>query len=94
MALYHFPLPFIEVRSIDFVSNRSIAVDYLGVGAGRTEETAVAMGVVMALVRAARNSVSIASGIAGAGTLSLLSAFTAALSGAFLFARPAIVQSS
>ena len=49
MALYHCPLPSLEVRFINFVSNISIAVEYLGVGTGRTTETAVATTVVMTM---------------------------------------------
>ena len=47
MALYHCPLPSLVVSSIDFVSNGSIAVEYLGVGAGCTAETVVATAVVI-----------------------------------------------
>ena len=92
VALYHFPLPSLEVRSIEFLSNGSIAVDYLGVGTGRTVETAVVTVVVMAPVRAARNAEIKASGIVGVVTSSLSPAFAAASSGTFLFARPLIVQ--
>ena len=61
-------------------------------GTGHTSETAVMMEVVMAPVRAARNVASTALGIVGSVTLSLLPAFAAASSGAFLFANLAIVQ--
>ena len=91
MALYHCLLS-LEVRSIEFISNGSIAVDYLGVGTGRTSETAVVTAVVMAPVRADRNAAGTALGIAGAVALSSSPVFTAASSGASLFARPAIVQ--
>ena len=92
VALYHCPLPSLEVRSIDFVSNGSIATEPLGVDTGRTAETAVAKAVVMAPVRAVRNAASNALVIARTAALSLLPVFVAALSGAFLFARLSIVQ--
>ena len=61
-------------------------------GTGRTSETAVVTAVVMAPVRADRNAAGTALGIAGAVALSSSPVFTAASSGALLFARPAIVQ--
>ena len=93
MELYHFPLPSLDVRSINFVSTRSINVEYLGVDTGRTAETAMETAVVMPPVRDLRNDASTASGIVGAIAPSLLSVLAAASSGAFLFAHPAIVQS-
>ena len=94
MALYHCPLPSLEVRSIYFVYNGSISVEYLRAGAGCKAETAVATAVVIATVRLARNAASTALGISGAVTLSSLSVFVAESSDALLFVRLAIVQSS
>ena len=92
--LYHCPLPSLEVSSINFISNESIAVKYLGVGTGCTAENAVATEVVMALAREARNAVSTALGIVVSVVLSLSPMFVAATFSEFLFARPAIVQPS
>ena len=51
VALYYCPLPALEVRSINLVSNGLIVVEYLGVRTGYTAESAVAMAVVMEPVR-------------------------------------------
>ena len=92
VALYHCTLPSLEVNSIDFVLNGSIAVEYLGVDTGCTAETAVETVVVMAPVMAVWNYVSIASGIALAVVSSLLPTFVAASYGALLFACQDIIQ--
>ena len=51
VVLYHCPLPSPEVRSINFILNRSIAFEYLGVDTSCTAETAVLTTVVMVPVR-------------------------------------------
>ena len=94
VALYYCPLPSLEVRYIDFVSNGSIAVDYLGVGTGLMLETTVATAVVLVMVMSVRNAVSTASGIVDFVMSSLSPVFAAELYGSFLFARTAIFHSS
>ena len=94
VGLYHCPIPYLKLRSNNFVTNGSIAVDYLEVGASHTAEAAVATSVVMAPMRAVRNAESTYLGVTGAVASSSLPAFTATSSGAFLSVRLAIIQSS